>query len=70
MIRTYKAIVHIAASMVPGGKDPVGIIRGYLEHLSGLGIHVDSIQLDPPDQETPSAVDSDDLIKLTEHNTV
>jgi hypothetical protein len=69
MIRTYIATIHVAASVI-GGKDPTDTIRSYLEHLNGLGIHVDSIQLDPPEQEIPSTINQEDLIKLTENSIV
>lgn len=70
MIRTYKAIVHIAASVMPGGEDPIASIREYLEHLNGIGMRVDSIQLDPPDQEIPSSIDKNDLVNLIENSMI
>jgi hypothetical protein len=69
VIRIYKAIVHIAASYT-GDKDPTPIICEYLEHLNGLGICVDSIELDPPDQEIPSSINKEDLMKLTENSMI
>ena len=64
MIRTYKAEIGIAVSMIPGEKDPEKIIRSFLEHLNGVSVHVDSIRLDPPDQEIPSSISQDDIARL------
>ena len=70
MIKTYQATISIAASVINKNKDPIEAICYYLENLGGLGIHVDSIQLNPSDQEIPSSVNQEDFIKLTKHNTV
>ena len=69
MIQTFKAEIHLAVSTF-AGQNSENSIREFLEHLSGLGIHVDSIKLDPPDQEIPSSVNQNDLTKLIKQNTI